>query len=113
MFTRGGQPLDESYAYTETKFSEARRKLMLPPLIKEAQVLTEVFQLCRLGLNNISLDDLNERARDHASKLTALIERKETALIERKEKLSAPEKQELCDLINDLAYYFHDRWKGV
>jgi hypothetical protein len=97
--------MDHGYKYTEEKFSEARRKLMLPPPIKEAQVLKEVFQLCRLGLNNISLDDLNERARDHASKLTELIEKKE--------KLSAPEKQELCDLINDLAYYFHDRWKGV
>jgi hypothetical protein len=58
-----------------------------------------------LGFRDLVLDDLEYTARNRVSKLTEVIERKD--------KLSAADKQEFCDLINYLAYYFHDRWTGV
>jgi hypothetical protein len=33
--------------------------------------------------------------------------------MDKKESFRDKGKQELCDLINHLAYYFHDRWKQV
>jgi hypothetical protein len=103
--------MDDRYKYAEEKFSQARRRLMLPPQGKEALVISEACGECRLGLNNISLDDLDDRARDdrardRISKLTELLERQQKSL-------SDTDKQELCDEINSLAYYFHDRWTGV
>jgi HD-GYP domain-containing protein (c-di-GMP phosphodiesterase class II) len=98
--------MDDRYKYAEEKFSQARRYLMLPPAGKEALVISEASHECGLGLRDVPLDDDFEyTARDRVSKLTELIARKD--------KLSADDKQELCDLINYLAYYFHDRWTGV
>jgi hypothetical protein len=97
--------MDDRYKYPEEKFAQARRHLMLPPRGKEAMVISEACAECGLGLNDLSLEDLEYTARDRVSKLMELIERKD--------KLSEADKQELCDLINHLAYYFHDRWTGV
>jgi hypothetical protein len=97
--------MDDRYKYPEEKFSYARRHLMLPPPEKEALVISEACHECGLGLRDLVLDDLEYTGRDRVSKLTKLIERKD--------KLNAADKQELCDLINYLAYYFHDRWTGV
>jgi hypothetical protein len=97
--------MNDHYKYPEQKFSQARRHLMLPPRGEEAQAISDACNECELGLNGLSLDDLENRARDHISKLTELIGKKQ--------KLSDADKQELCDEINYLAYYFHDRWTDV
>jgi hypothetical protein len=97
--------MNDRYKYPEEKFSQARRHLMLPPLGEEAMVISEACAECGLGLNNVSLDDLEQTARDHISKLMELMKRKD--------KLSEADKHELCDSINYLAYHFHDRWKEV
>jgi hypothetical protein len=94
--------MSDRYFYAQEKFSQARRHLMLPPRGKEAMLISE----CRLGLNNVSLDDLEQTARDHISKLMELMERKGSWK-------SEADKHELCDSIDYLAYYFHDRWKDV
>jgi hypothetical protein len=98
--------MNDRYKYPEEKFSQARRHLMLPPRGKEAMLISEACAECRLGLNNVSLDDLEQTARDHISKLMELMERKGSWK-------SEADKHELCESINYLAYYFHDRWKEV
>jgi hypothetical protein len=97
--------MDDHYKYPEEKFSKARRTLMLPPRGKEAELISQACHECSLGLNDVSLDELEPRARDHISKLKELMERKET--------LSEIDKHDLCESINYLAYSFHDRWTGV
>jgi hypothetical protein len=97
--------MNDHYKYPEEKFSYARRHLMLPPPEKEALFISEACHECFLGLNDVSLDDLEPRARDHISKLKELMERKE--------KLSEIDKHDLCESINYLAYCFHDHWTGV
>jgi hypothetical protein len=101
--------MNERYSYTEHKFALARRYLMLPPRGKEALAISAAVQECRLGLQNIAHlnNELDDRSRDYISKLTELMEKKE------KKSFSDNDKQELCDSINHLAYYFHDRWKEV
>ena len=97
--------MNDRYKYPEEKFSQARRNLMLPPREKEALAISEACNECGLGLHDLSLDDLDDTARDYISRLTKLIVRKET--------LSAADKHDLCESINYLAYYFHDRWTEV
>lgn len=97
--------MNDRYKYPEEKFSQARRHLMLPPRGKEAMVISEACAECGLGLHGLSLDDIESTATDHISKLMELMDRKD--------KLSEADKHELCESINYLAYYFHDRWTGV
>jgi hypothetical protein len=97
--------MNDRYKYPEEKFSLARSYLMLPPRGKEALVISQACSECSLGLNDVSLDELEPIARDHISKLKELMERKE--------KLSEIDKRDLCESINYLAYCFHDRWTGV
>jgi hypothetical protein len=52
--------MNDRYKYPEEKFSQARRHLMLPPRGKEAMLISEACAECRLGLNNVSLDDLEQ-----------------------------------------------------
>jgi hypothetical protein len=97
--------MNDRYKYPEEKFSQARRHLMLPPRGKEVMVISEACNECELGLHNLSLDDLDSMARDYIFKLKELIERKQN--------LSDADKHHLCESINYLAYYFHDRWTEV
>jgi hypothetical protein len=97
--------VDDRYKFAEEKFSKARRSLMFPPRGKEAVVISEACADCGVGLADLPLEDLEHTARDRVSNLLKLIERKD--------KLSEADKPELCDLINYLAFYFHDRWTGV
>jgi hypothetical protein len=102
--------MDDRYKYAEEKFSQARCYLMLPPPGEEALHISEACHECGLGIHDLgrhglSLDDLEQTARDRIFKLMELIEKKDN--------LSATDKHELCDSINYLAYYFHDRWKEV
>jgi hypothetical protein len=97
--------MNDRYKYAEEKFSQARRDLMLPPPGKEAQVISEALNECWLGLRDLSLDDLDNIARDYVFRLNELIERKEN--------LSKADERHLCESIDYLAYYFHDRWTEV
>jgi hypothetical protein len=107
LFTQGGYNMDDRYSYTEKKFSEARRVLMLPAPGKEALAISEALQDCQLGLQNIAHlnHDLDERVLGYISRLRELTDKRKS--------FGDNDKQELCDLINHLAYYFHDRWKQV
>jgi hypothetical protein len=104
---QGGYNMDDRYSYTEKKFSEARRVLMLPAPGKEALAISEALQDCQLGLQNIAHlnHDLDERVLGYISRLRELTDKRKS--------FGDNDKQELCDLINHLAYYFHDRWKQV
>jgi hypothetical protein len=99
--------MDHAYKYTEEKFSQARRHLMLPLRGKEGLAISQACSECSLALKNISHleDGLDERARAYISQLKELIEREKI--------LSDTDKHVLCELIDHLAYYFHDRWKEV
>ena len=97
--------MNDHYKYPEEKFSQARRQLMLPPPGKEAPAISEACNECELGLHDVSLDDLDNTARDHIAELRKLIGRKQN--------LSAADKHHLCESIDYLAYYFHDRWTEV
>jgi len=97
--------MNNRYKYPEEKFSQARRHLMLPPRGKKALAISQACSECELGLHDLLLDDLDNTARGHIFKLTELIRRIQ--------KLNAADKHDLCESINYLAYYFHDRWTEV
>ena len=97
--------MDNRYKYPEEKFSQARRYLMLPTRPKESATISQACSECLLGLSDVPLDDLDEKTQGHIAKLKELMGKKQ--------KLTAADKQELCEAINYLAYYFHDRWTGV
>ena len=96
--------MDNRYKYPEQKFAQARRYLMLPTRQKENGIILEVLNECQVGLNELPTDDLDEKTQDNIAKLKELIGKK---------KLTPADKQELCETINYLAYYFHDRWTCV
>lgn len=97
--------MNDHYRYAEERFSQARRYLMLPPRGKKALAISQACKECELGLQDLSMDKLDYKAQDHVSQLKKLILRNH--------KLNAAEKHDLCESINYLAYYFHDRWTEV
>lgn len=104
------------YSYLAEKLSAARRCLMLPHPKGEADSIFHAFHECKLGLMGIDINSLDETPRDWIKKLDKLMS---TAGLEdpskrglwliKAEQLSTDDKIELSHVIDELAFWFHQK----
>jgi hypothetical protein len=103
------------YVSQAETFSTARRSLMLPHPRGEQDSIARAFHECRLGLNDLDRDGLDENARGRVKRLEELMatagfsdENRVAQAVEARE-LSLQEKFELSRIIDELAYWFRQK----
>ena len=106
-----------SYAYPSEKLAAARRTLMAPHPKGEADSFGFAFHECSLGLRDVRLEDLDDNAR---SWVEIIRETMDTTGIEdpqrrgawfiKAERLSIEEKSRFSSAVDELAFWFHERF---
>ncbi len=104
------------FTYQFEKFSLARRCLMLPHSMGEAQSVASAFQACHRGLDEMGKDlrdSLDDNARGWVSKLEEMMdtsglkdESQRGLFLVKAETLSEDEMRELAECVDNLAYWF-------
>jgi len=108
-----------SISYTDEKFAEARRCLMLPHINGEADSIMGAFHECDLGLQNLDRDILDDCARSCLSKLDELMDTTKITDEEgrglwllKAETLSTDDMIVLSRVISELADWFESKPHG-
>ena len=114
--------LDTRLMYPAEKLDAARRALMLPHPMGEAQSLVAAFQECSIGLSNVRDDMLDDDSRHWVRIIRETMDssdiditdetRKTGTAIVRAKQLSTDEKQEFASAVDELAHWFHHRVFG-
>lgn len=96
-----------------SRFSEARRKLMLPHPIGEAESIRIAFDECSIALKNLNKKELDDDVLSLIEKLEIFMnindleDPNEIGLFKIKaEMLNQDEKFELASVIDEIAYWF-------
>jgi hypothetical protein len=105
------------YPYQAEKFAKARRALMLPHPIGQADSIARAFHECHLGLHRLDRRQLDDNARDWLVKLdrcmdtSGLADRHSKGLWQIKaETLTESEKMGLSQIVDELAHWFDDQY---
>ena len=101
------------FSYPAEKFSQARRCLMLPHSVDEAESLAQAFHECMSGMHKMDKDSLDDVVRSWVCKLEDLMN---TDGIDashgsgtwrlKAEQLSQEQKLELSRIVDELAHWF-------
>jgi hypothetical protein len=110
--------LDIKYKYAAEKLAEARRSLMAPHPLGEAESFAGAFRECDQALKSIRLRDLDDGAQSWAATIARVIRgdryeaTTEDAWLARAERLTADEKRDFSSAVDQLADRVRGRFKG-
>ena len=100
-------------SYQSEKFSQARRKLMLPHARGEAASIAEAFLEISLAMNTLDEATLDDNARSQVQRLRALMDTSSTphgsetgAWMAKAKGFSPVQKSEVSSLVDTLAGWF-------
>lgn len=105
-----------SFEYAASKFSTARRNLMLPFPAGEAQSIAHAFHECHLGLKDIQEDQLDDNSRSWHRELLDLMSTEgledpagEGLWAVKAKTLSEGDLFRLSSVVDDLQYWFREK----
>lgn len=100
--------MNDTYLYPSSKLADARHCLMLPHVHGETKSIAEAFQECRIGLDRLSDDDLQDDAQTWAETISQLMAKAETD-VSSAAALTDDEKVDLRYAVDELASWLARR----